>query len=135
MPDNIASLSKRAGRQLNPFNTSDSFYMYDELMAERKRYYGGNIEKMLRSYHGGYDENQWGPANRDYLPAIDKSKRELTLNGGSPLAQVYQMPQTMQHAVAVDVTLRDPSGNRLNNVSIDTSVGRPVVSGSGAKTL
>lgn len=135
MPDNITSLSRRAGRQLNPFNTNDSFYMYDELMAERKRYYRGNIEKMLRSYHGGYDESQWGPANRDYLPAIDKSKRELTLNGGSPLAQVYQMPQTMQHAVAVDVTLRDPSGNRLNNVSIDTSVGRPVVSGSGAKTL
>lgn len=135
MPENTEKLSKRAGRKLDPTNTDDSFYMYDELMAERKRKYGGNTDKMLRSYHGGYDEDQWGPANRDYLPAIDKRKREMAANNESQRQQTYQMPQTMQHAVAVDVTMRDQSGSRMNDVSINTSVGRPVVSGSGAKTL
>ncbi|MGH8332116.1 MAG: transglycosylase SLT domain-containing protein, partial [Pseudomonas fluorescens] len=136
MPENVAKYSKDAKRKLDPHNTDDAFYMYDELMAERRRTYGKDTNKMLRSYHGGYDEDRWGPANRDYLPAIDKKKRELAASESQrQQQQTYQMPQTMQHAVMVDVTMRDPTGNRMNNVSIDTSVGRPVVNGSGAKVL
>lgn len=134
MPKNVATYSKEAGRQLDPKNTDDAFYMYDKLMAERKAHYGGNVEKMLRSYHGGYDEDQWGPENRNYLPAIDKKKREMAANEAQRQQQTYQMPQTMQHAVAVDVTMRDPTGNRMDDVTINTSVGRPTVNGS-KKTL
>lgn len=135
MPENVDTYSKEVGRRLNPHNNNDAFLMYDKLMAERRRHYNGDTDKMLRSYHGGYDEDQWGPANRDYLPAIERRKREMAANNESQRQQTYQMPQTMQHAVMVDVTMRDPSGNRMNNVSIDTSVGRPVVNGSGAKVL
>lgn len=136
MPENVDTYSKEVGRKLNPHNNDDAFLMYDKLMAERRRHYNGDTEKMLRSYHGGYDEDDWGPVNQDYLPKIDKKKREMAANESQrQQQQTYQMPQTMQHAVAVDVTMRDQSGNRLNDVSINTSVGRPTVNGSGAKVL
>lgn len=121
MPSNIKSLSKRAGRNLDPTNTEDSFYMYDELMAERKRKYGSDTDKMLRSYHGGYDESEWGKINADYIPAIERRKRELAGSGA---------PTTMSHKVEVDVTMRDQSGNPMNNAAINTSVGKPTVSGA-----
>ena len=131
MPDNVNAYSKEAGRKLDPHNSDDAFLMYDKLMAERKRKYGTNTNKMLRSYHGGYDEDEWGPVNQDYLPKIDKKKREMAANDAQrqQQQQSYQMPPTMQHAVAVDLTLRDQSGNRMNDVSINTSVGRPTVNG------
>lgn len=132
MQDNVDAYSKEEGRKLNPHNNNDAFLMYDKLMAERKRKYGGDTDKMLRSYHGGYDEDQWGPANRDYLPAIDKKKREMAANESQRQQQTYQMPQTMQHAVMVDVTMRDPAGNRMDDATIKTSVGRPTVNGSKA---
>ena len=129
MPDNVDTYSKEVGRKLNPHNNDDAFLMYDKLMAERRRKYGNDTDKILRSYHGGYDEDRWGPANRDYLPAIDKKKREMAANESQrQQQQTYQIP-TMQHAVAVDVTMRDESGNRRNDVRINTSVGRPTVNG------
>lgn len=134
MPENTANLSKQAGRQLNPHNTDDAFYMYDKLMEERRKKYGGDTDKMLRSYHGGYDESNWGPQNRDYLPAIEKRKRELAANGQGPQGTHYNMPQTVSHAVTVDVTMRDNEGSRMDNAAINTAVGRPVVSG-GPKVL
>lgn len=134
MPENVDTYSKEVGRRLNPHNNNDAFLMYDKLMAERRRHYNGDTDKMLRSYHGGYDEDDWGPVNQDYLPKIDKKKREMAANESQrQQQQTYQMPQTMQHAVAVDVTMRDQSGNRMNDVSINTSVGRPTV--NGAKQL
>lgn len=135
MPDNVNAYSKEAGRKLDPHNNDDAFLMYDKLMAERKRKYGSDTNKMLRSYHGGYDEDDWGPVNQDYLPKIDKKKREMAANDAQrqQQQQSHQMPPTMQHAVAVDLTLRDQSGNRINDVGINTSVGRPTV--NGIKTL
>lgn len=133
MPENTAAYSKEAGRQLNPHNTDDAFYMYDKLMAERRRKYGGDTDKMLRSYHGGYDEDDWGPVNQDYLPKIDKKKREMAANtAGNNAPQNYAMPQSVSHAVTVDVTMRDNDGRRMENTDINTTVGRPVVSGAKA---
>ena len=120
MPSNINALSKRAGRKLDPTNTEDSFYMYDELMAERKRKYGSDTDKMLRSYHGGYDESEWGKINADYIPAIERRKRELAASGAN---------QSMAHKVDVDITLRDQGGNQMNNAAVSTTVGKPAVSG------
>jgi hypothetical protein len=121
MPANVNTFSQRVGRRLDPTNTDDSFYMYDELMKERKSKYGGNTDKMLKSYHGGYDEDQWGPVNADYVPAIERRKREMAAAG--------QTVQQMQHSVAVDVTMRDQSGNRIEDAQINTTVGKPVASG------
>jgi soluble lytic murein transglycosylase-like protein len=122
MPKNVDTFSRRVGRQLDPTNTEDSFYMYDELMKERKAKYGGNTEKMLRSYHGGYDESKWGAVNEDYVPAIERRKRELAASG--------QTTASMQHNVNVDVTMRDQSGNKVNDATINTTVGKPTVSGT-----
>ncbi|MNC73030.1 hypothetical protein D3C75_1241640 [compost metagenome] len=80
MPENVDTYSKEVGRRLNPHNNDDAFLMYDKLMAECRRHYNGDTDKMLRSYHGGYDEDEWGPVNRDYLPKIDKKKREMAAN-------------------------------------------------------
>ena len=214
MPDNVEEYSRRVGRKLDPTNTADSFYMYDELMAERRRKYGNNTEKVLRSYHGGYDEEKWGDVNEDYVPAIERRKRELAKSGafdktpatqpskpvvatpateaGKPAPKFTQIPlpdktpaieskpvsdvkpavndqdvmppaekrkrelsengaqdelpaierrkrelaantnaapSTMTHKVDVDVTMRDLNGNQMNNAAINTTVGKPLVSG------
>lgn len=123
MPKNVETYSKRVGRQLDPTNPDDSFYMYDQLMAERKRKYGGNTNKMLRSYHGGYDEDQWGEVNQDYIPAIERRKRQLAA------ASQDASPSSLTHKVEVDVTMRDGSGNRRDDATINTTVGKPVASG------
>ena len=129
MPENVAWLSKRAGRQLDPTNTEDSFLMYDMLMQERKNYKGyrnlsgdEKVEKMLRSYHGGYKEQNWGEVNADYVPAIERRKREMESAG--------QTVQQMTHNVAVDVTMRDSNGNRNNDATVVTTVGKPTASGT-----
>uniref|UniRef100_A0AAU6W210 Membrane-bound lytic murein transglycosylase C n=1 Tax=Pseudomonas phage Touem01 TaxID=3138548 RepID=A0AAU6W210_9VIRU len=122
MPENTKTFSKRVGRQLDPTNSDDSFYMYDELMKERKSKYNGDTAKMLKSYHGGYDEDKWGPVNDDYIPAIERRKKQMSDAG--------QTVQQMQHNVAVDVTMRDSGGNKINDASIDTTVGAPKVSGT-----
>lgn len=121
MPANVAAYSKRTGRQMDPTNTDDSFYMYEELMKERVRKYGAdNMQMILRTYNGGYDQSKWGKENGDYVPAIERRKRELEA----------KYPQQMQHNVAVDVTMRDSAGNKMPDAQINTTVGAPKVSGS-----
>ncbi|WP_189654384.1 lytic transglycosylase domain-containing protein [Pseudomonas fluorescens] len=122
MPANTAVFSGRVGRQLDPTNTDDAFYMYDELMKERKAKYGSNTDKMLKSYHGGYDEDAWGPINADYVPAIERRKREIeSSRAADPIrVEVHQ---------SGEFTLRDTAGNAIAEPQISTVVGTPKVSG------
>lgn len=117
MPENVANLSKEAGRQLDPTNVDDAFSMYHSLMLERQKKYNGNTEKMLRSYHGGYDEDNWGKINADYVPAIGRRMDELKAGNGN---------QTMNHNV--NVTLRDPN-NQPIPADIVTETSLPSASG------
>lgn len=122
MPENTREFSRRAGRQLDPTKWEDGFHMYDEMMRELKAYHKGDNEKMLRSYHGGYDKRRWGKVNADYVPAIERRKREMEAAG--------QTAQQMQHNVGVEVVLRDQAGNRREDASITTTVGKPTASGA-----
>jgi len=124
MPSNIARLSQQAGRKLDPTNTDDSFYMYDELMAERKRKYGKDTDKMLRSYHGGYKEERWGAINKDYIPAIERRKREIE-------AGRRDEPLRVEVHNSGEFTLRDQSGSQVSEASVQTTVTPPKVSGVG----
>lgn len=128
MDSNTSAYSKQAGRQLNPFDFDDSFYMYDRLMAERRARYGGDVDKMLRSYNAGYDEDRWqNSETQDYVPAIERRRQQMQN------AAQAQGGGTMQHKVAVDITMRDSAGRRLDDsVSINTRVGSPKASGVAA---
>ncbi|KAB1078376.1 lytic transglycosylase domain-containing protein [Methylobacterium soli] len=125
MPDNVASLSKRAGRQLDPTNTDDAFYMFNQLMGERDRKYGNDTNKKLRSYHGGYDQSKWGAENADYVPAIEKRKRELEAARSDQInVHVHQTGE---------FTLRDPGGQQVAVADIQTSIGSPQVNGGQSR--
>jgi len=122
MPDNVAHYSKEAGRQLDPHNFDDGLYMYERLMQERKAKTGGDPTKMLRTYHGGYDESQWGAENRAYVPKIEQIRREL--------AQQQQKQQmAFQHSMVVDINLGEGK-ERLETADISTRYTPPSASGA-----
>lgn len=120
MPSNVDALSSKAGRQLDPTNTEDAFYMYDQLMQERKQRYGNDTDRMLKSYNAGYDESRWdNPETRDYVPAIERQRQRMA-----------QQNASMKHNVAVDIVLRDGQGRPMPGAQINTRVGAPTVSGT-----
>lgn len=122
MPDNVAHYSAQAGRQLDPHNFDDGLYMYERLMQERKAKTGGDPTKMLRTYHGGYDESQWGAENRAYVPKIEQIRREL--------AQQQQKQQmAFQHSMVVDINLGE-GRERLETADISTRYTPPSASGA-----
>jgi hypothetical protein len=53
MPDNVAVLSQRAGRQLNPMDPADGAYMADQILNDGKKRYGNNPEAVIAYYNGG----------------------------------------------------------------------------------
>lgn len=124
MPANVAEFSRRVGRQMDPTNTDDAFYMYDQLMGERDRKYGSDTVKKLRSYHGGYDETAWGSENADYVPAIERRKREITAREREINKMQIQVVQSGEFV------LRDTGGQQLAVADIQTTVGPPIPNGA-----
>lgn len=122
-PQNVATLSKEAGRQLDPTNTQDAFYMYERLMDGLQKKYGTDTVKMLRGYHGGNEDN-WGPVNADYVPAIHRQMKSMD-------SQLAAAKQTFEHNINVGVTVADQQGNSYPTQAVTTSVAAPQASGSG----
>ncbi|KAF1043425.1 MAG: hypothetical protein GAK35_02209 [Herbaspirillum frisingense] len=58
MPKTLATLSERAGRQLDPTNFEDSLYIHREVMGENMKHFG-NLPDALRAYNSGWDASKW----------------------------------------------------------------------------
>ncbi len=85
MPDTLATLSKRAGRKLDPWNPSDAVYIQKEVMRENYAHFG-DWDDAMRAYNGGWNRSRWGnPETAGYVPSI-KRRRERWGNG-TPLPE------------------------------------------------
>lgn len=152
MPENVAELSKRAGRKLNPSNFEDSLLMRRMLMKDNQSdpNIGHDFDREMMAYYGGASGKQWGPKTRQYphdvkrwigeaasadfvpvttgdqLPAVEYRKREMEANKApEPIrVEVHQ---------SGEFTLRDQSGNSIAEPQISTVVGTPKVSGVGGR--
>lgn len=149
MPENVAELSKRAGRKLNPGNFEDSLLMRRMLMKDNQSdpNVGHDFDREMMAYYGGTSGKQWGPKTRQYphdvkqwigeaagtdtmpavaadqLPDVEYRKREMAANkAAEPIrVEVHQ---------SGEFTLRDTAGNPIAEPQITTVVGRPKVSGA-----
>lgn len=62
-------LSKRAGRDLDPFDFTDAVTMVAMHMKENMDRYGNERDAVL-AYHGGTDKSNWGAKTKDYLAKV-----------------------------------------------------------------
>jgi hypothetical protein len=127
MPSNVRELSRRSERQLDPTNTEDGFYMYEQLMDELKEKHGKNTDMMLREYNGGWNQENWGKENQDYVPAIHRRMKEM--QEASAASSSSGGAQTVDHNVSVNVKF-DANGNPIADPAlVTTTVYKPAVSG------
>lgn len=68
--DNIReTLSKRAGKEFDPFDFTDSLTMATMMLKENKDKFG-NDDDAIRAYFGGWNKKNWGPGTEDYLTKV-----------------------------------------------------------------
>ena len=68
--DNIrATLSKRAGKEFDPFDFNDSLTMATMMLKENMDKFG-NEDDAVRAYFGGWDKDKWGSGTADYLTKV-----------------------------------------------------------------
>lgn len=66
IPSTLASIEKRLGRKLNPFDYRDAVILQREVMREDMAHYHGNQRLALMGYEGGFDQSNWGSATVAY---------------------------------------------------------------------
>lgn len=108
----------------DPNNFDHSIEMYEKMMQERNSIYGSDKDSVIRSYHGGYDPSQWGRENADYLPTIEKYKREIAAQ------QAQQAQRVDVHVTHDPLLITDANGNQIASPSVPTSTVRQAVSGA-----
>lgn len=70
MPSTLASLEKRMGRKLDPYNWKDAVLIQKEIMRENYSQFG-NWDDSLRAYNGGWDKSRWDNSETaGYVPSI-----------------------------------------------------------------
>lgn len=84
--------SRRAGRDLDPFDFSDGLSMAASQIAENMKIYKGDHRKALAAYHGGMDEANWGPKTQAYVQKVMGAVWENTPNAGE--TQPPRLPRT-----------------------------------------
>jgi len=147
VPKTLRTLSKRAGRQLNPFNEVDALYIHREVMRENLAKFG-NVEDASRAYNSGWEPEKWG--NAETAAYVPKIKNRMGKGGepaapapaaGMSAAAFLDAPDMADEAPAA----ADPSGMSAEAfldapersvgdkaVDIGKSVGGAVVSAVGA---
>lgn len=118
MPGTLASLERRLGRKLNPYDPKDAVLIQKEVMRENYDRFG-SWDDALRAYNGGWNKSRWG--NREtssYVPSI--YERWVRNGRGTPLPEQFAsagnsnfwsgMPITGEMALSLDLS---PDARRL----------------------
>ena len=63
------TLSKRAGKEFDPFDFNDSLTMATMMLKENMDKFG-NEDDAIRAYFGGWDKKNWGNGTEDYLTKV-----------------------------------------------------------------
>jgi hypothetical protein len=150
MPANVAELSKRVGRNLNPSNFEDALLMRRLLMKENQNdpNIGRDLDRELMAYHGGPSGKAWGAKTRQYVNDVKQYiPGDDRVPGGRSAANDDRVPaiemrkraqetERREQSMAVHVhqtgefILRDHGGNQVALADVQTRVGKPVASGN-----
>lgn len=150
MPANVAELSKRVGRNLDPSNFEDALLMRRLLMKENQNdpNIGRDLDRELMAYHGGPSGKAWGAKTRQYVNDVKQYiPGDDRVPGGVSAANDDRVPaiemrkraqenERREQSMAVHVhqtgefILRDQGGNQVAQADIQTRVGKPVASGN-----
>jgi len=70
IPETLASISGRVGRNLDPKNFDDALTVHYEVMSENMKHFG-NLPDALRAYNSGWDKARWdNDETNAYVPSI-----------------------------------------------------------------
>ena len=99
MPNTWAGLQKNYPDLglTDPRDARQSLKAYEALMGENIMRTGGDISKAVRAYHGGWDEKNWGPVNRDYINIVSGGKNPV--NSPQQNVEVKGTPQKQQEMI------------------------------------
>lgn len=75
LPSTTASLSKRVGRNLDPFNEDDALLMQRMVMQENYQKFG-SWEAAAAAYHGGWNKDAWGDKTKAYVNKLFNNSPE-----------------------------------------------------------
>ena len=81
IPTTLASLSKRFGRQLDPYNVDDALAMHREVMRENVAKFGAGPDS-LRAYNSGWKPEKWNnPETSGYVQNVMGTGRNIAAAG------------------------------------------------------
>lgn len=119
MPKTAQTLSRRAGRQMDPYNPTDALEMHREVMRENMQRWK-TPEAALRAYNSGWEPGKWdNPETNGYIATI--------MGGRVPGSTVTPASQQVGVAFApATVTLQDIQGRTRGQVTLNPFVnGKP----------
>lgn len=113
MPDTLAVVSKRLGRELDPDNEKDAVDIHREVMRENLAKFK-DPAKALMAYNGGWNPDKWGnPETAAYVGKVQAAMKsgknpimataEKVANAVIPSAQAAQAPQAIQESTLHEV--------------------------------
>lgn len=126
LPRTARNISRKVGRNLDPYNPQDALLLHREVMRENMGRFGNSTDA-LRAYNGGWNPRNWNnPETRDYIDKIvgggavpDVATGGAGGVGGTQSVGVQFAPAT--------VTLQDAAGRPRGQVTLN-----PFVSGTPA---
>jgi len=77
LPSTLKEWEKRTKRKYNPFDPLDAVLLNRLTMEENLRLGDGTYEGALKIYHGGTNENNWGPKTKAYPDLIKKRLKQV----------------------------------------------------------
>jgi len=126
MPQNVAALSRLAGRQLDPMNPEDGKLMASHVLKDARNKYGNNDQAVLAYYNGGHSAGDAvasgkpppSPETQGYLA------RAAQLLNPVSTAQA-QPPQALPGAVAASGQGAPPQFNFSGKMSAEEAAALP----------
>jgi hypothetical protein len=88
MPDTAKALGVK-----DPTNPDEAIPAAAKLLRQNLDRYGGDVEKALLSYHGGYDETGWGPKTRAYPTKVYRAWQSA---GGAPIFSSIESKESLR---------------------------------------
>jgi len=73
----LSVANQKAYGVTDPFQPGQNILGGAELLRDNLNVYGGDLDKALQQYNGGYPPN-WGPYTRAYVQIVRKNYKELT---------------------------------------------------------
>ena len=118
MPEQLAVMSKRFGRDMDPNDPKDALAMFSEMMTENVNKFGA--DDAVKAYHGGWNTANWGGKTNAYDQWVKSSAGQFAspmLNPGRGSSEAY---------ASIDIRVHRDGGVDTKNVKAKFNRAVPV---------